>query len=198
MKRKFYMKIVFALLIMMLVTSCKSQEEARIENNSNAKEVSQENVDKEKDEKMEDKLFVEKENPRIVVMSVKAAKALKFLGYENVVAVPNGAESIYPDASSMREGLVLLDHGGRILSINPAAQALFHADGTCVGQNFLTVDRHPDLTAAIHDAAETGHSQLRAERRGREYQLDFSRIESNGKVLGTVLLAFDVTEQAEA
>lgn len=98
----------------------------------------------------------------------------------------------------MREGLVLLDHGGRILSINPAAQALFHADGTCVGQDFLTVDRHPDLTAAIHAAAETGHSQLRAERRGREYQLDFSRIESNGKVLGTVLLAFDVTEQAEA
>ena len=101
MKRKFYMKIVFALLIMMLVTSCKSKKEARIENNSNAKEVSQENVDKEKDEKMEDKLFVEKENPRIVVMSVKAAKALKFLGYENVVAVPNGAESIYPDASSI-------------------------------------------------------------------------------------------------
>ena len=56
---------------------------------------------------------------------------------------------------SMREGLVLLDHSGRILSINPAAQALFHADGTCVGQDFLTVDRPPDLTAAIHDAAET-------------------------------------------
>lgn len=99
---------------------------------------------------------------------------------------------------SMREGLVLLDHNGRILSINPTAQALFHADGTCVGQDFLTVDRHPDLTAAIHAAAETGHSQLRAERRGREYQLDFSRIASNGKALGTVLLAFDVTEQAEA
>lgn len=101
MKRKVYIKLGFALLIVMLLTSCKSQEEARIENNSNAKEVSQENVDKEKDEKMEDKLFVEKENPRIVVMSVKAAKALKFLGYENVVAVPNGAESLYPDASSI-------------------------------------------------------------------------------------------------
>lgn len=101
MKRKVYIKLGFALLIVMLLTSCKSQEEARIENNSNAKEVSQENVDKEKDEKMEDKLFVEKENPRIVAMSVKSAKALKFLGYENVVAVPNGAESIYPDASSI-------------------------------------------------------------------------------------------------
>lgn len=101
MKRKFYIKIAFVLLLMMIVTSCKSQEEARIENNYNAKEVSQENVDKEKDEKMEDKLFVEKENPKIVAMSVKAAKALKFLGYENVVGVPNGAESLYPDASSI-------------------------------------------------------------------------------------------------
>lgn len=101
MKRKFYIKIVFALLIMTIVTSCKSQKDTTVENTSNAKEVSQENVDKEKDEKVEDKLFVEKENPRIVAMSVKAAKALKFLGYENVVAVPNGAESIYPDASSI-------------------------------------------------------------------------------------------------
>lgn len=83
----------------MLVTSCKSQKDTTVENTSNAKEVSQENVDKEKDEEMADKLFVEKENPRIVAMSVKAAKALKFLGYENVVGVPKGAESIYPDAS---------------------------------------------------------------------------------------------------
>ena len=85
----------------MLVTSCKSKDKERVENTSNAKEVSQENVGEEKEEKVEDKLFVEKENPRIVAMSVKAAKALKFLGYENVVAVPNGAESIYPDASSI-------------------------------------------------------------------------------------------------
>ena len=85
----------------MLVTSCKSQKDTTVENTSNAKEVSQENVGEEKEEEMADKLFVEKENPRIVVMSVKAAKALKFLGYENVVAVPNGAESIYPDASSI-------------------------------------------------------------------------------------------------
>lgn len=101
MKRKFYMKIAFALLIMMLVTSCKSKDKERVENTSNAKEVSQENVGEEKEEEMADKLFVEKENPRIVVMSVKAAKALKFLGYENVVGVPKGAESLYPDASSI-------------------------------------------------------------------------------------------------
>ena len=105
MKRKVYIKLGFALLLVMLLTSCKSQEKASAEDISNKKEVSQENVEKEKNEEKENnkdsELFVEKENPRIVAMSIKAAKALKFLGYENVVAVPNGAESIYPDASSI-------------------------------------------------------------------------------------------------
>ena len=45
---------------------------------------------------------------------------------------------------------------------------------------------------------ESGHSQLRAERSGRIYQFDLSRIDSGGDALGIVLLAFDVTEQAEA
>lgn len=101
MKRKFYIKLVFALFIVILLTSCKSQEKAAVENTSNGKEVSQENVNKEKNGKIEDKLFVEKEDPRIVAMSIKAAKALKVLDYENVVGVPSGAESLYPDASSI-------------------------------------------------------------------------------------------------
>lgn len=105
MKRKFYTKIAFALLIMILLTSCKSKEKAAFENTSNGKEVSQENVNKEKNEikknKRDSELFVEKENPRIVAMSIKAAKALKVLDYENVVGVPSGAESLYPDASSI-------------------------------------------------------------------------------------------------
>lgn len=103
MKRKFYIKLGFALFIVILLTSCKSQEKAAVEDTSNGKEVSQENVNKEKNEIKENNrdsvLFVEKENPRIVAMSIKAAKALKFLEYENVVAVPKGAESIYPNAS---------------------------------------------------------------------------------------------------
>lgn len=100
MKRRFYTKIAFALLMMILLTSCKSKEKVSVENTSNGKEVSQENVDKEKRADTKDReLFVEKENPRIVAMSVKAANALKFLAYENVVGVPSGAEALYPDAS---------------------------------------------------------------------------------------------------
>ena len=96
---------------------------------------------------------------------------------------------------SMREGLVLLDEHGSILSINAAAQMLFGADAQCVGRDFLTVERSHEISAAIQAAVTDGHSEVRAERAGRVYQFDISRITSNGKLLGTVILAFDITEQ---
>ncbi len=96
---------------------------------------------------------------------------------------------------SMSEGLVLLDSKGVVLSINPAAKKLFHAGQMSNGQDFLTIDRSLDINQAIQTAMDDGHSEIRAERNGREYQFDISRIESDGVVIGTVLLAFDVTEQ---
>lgn len=96
---------------------------------------------------------------------------------------------------SMREGLVLLDEHGSILSINAAAQALFGADAQCVGRDFLTIERSHEISTAIQAAAADGHSEVRAERAGRVYQFDISRITSDGKFLGTVILAFDITEQ---
>lgn len=96
---------------------------------------------------------------------------------------------------SMREGLVLLDEHGSILSINAAAQALFGADAQCVGRDFLTIERSHEISAAIQAAAADGHSEVRAERAGRVYQFDISRTTSDGKFHGTVILAFDITEQ---
>ena len=100
--------------------------------------------------------------------------------------------------ASMNEGLVLMNEKGTVLSINPAARELFHAEPDCVGQDFLTVERSREISCAIRRALEEGHAELRVERGGREYQLDISRIESEGTVIGAVLLAFDVTEQAFA
>ncbi len=96
---------------------------------------------------------------------------------------------------SMREGLILLDEHGSILSINAAAQLLFDADAQCMGKDFLTIERSHEISAAIQAAVTDGHSEVRAERAGRVYQFDISRITSDGKFLGTVILAFDITEQ---
>ena len=99
---------------------------------------------------------------------------------------------------NMSEGLVLLDGKGVILSINPAARMIFHADSSCVGREFLVVDRDHEISLAIQAAREGGHSEVRAVRNGREYQFGVSRITVDGVAAGTVLLAFDVTEQAAA
>ena len=99
---------------------------------------------------------------------------------------------------NMSEGLVLLDRKGTILSINPAARTIFHADGSCIGQDFLVVDRGHEINLAIQTAREKGHSEIRVMRNNREVQFDISQITANDIAAGTVLLAFDVTEQAAA
>ena len=98
----------------------------------------------------------------------------------------------------LNEGLVLLTADGRVLRINPAAARLYAADQSCEGADFLTLDRTPAMSRAIADAARTGRARLRARHGGREYQFDISRIDSDGHMLGTAILAFDVTEQAQA
>ena len=98
----------------------------------------------------------------------------------------------------MTEGLVLLNEKNIILNINPAALKLFHTSHFCKGKDFLTVERNHDVSRAIQDAFSSGHSEIRMEREGKEYQIHINRIESNGSVIGAVVLAFDITEAAFA
>jgi len=98
---------------------------------------------------------------------------------------------------NMKEGLVLLDSEDIVLSINSAAMAFFSADRTCIGEDFLLVDRHSGLIDAIRTSHDRGHAELRMERNGRIYQIDISRIRIDGKIHGTVLLVIDITEKEE-
>lgn len=99
---------------------------------------------------------------------------------------------------NMKEGLVLLDGMGRILSINPAARTLFGAGIACVGEDFLTIDRKQNMRMALEEANAQGHTDFRTKKNGREYQFDLSRIDSDGNNHGMVILAFDITEQVNA
>ena len=98
----------------------------------------------------------------------------------------------------MQEGLVLLSHEGTVLSINPTAKRLFDAQEDCIGKNFLMIDRSSAMRNAVNDALDKGRGSARANRNGRDYQFELSRIESDGAVIGAVVLAFDVTERLHA
>ena len=99
---------------------------------------------------------------------------------------------------SMKEGLILLDNKGNVLSINEAAQNILETDSDCIGQSFLSIERSRNINNAIQSAFEEGHSEIYAQYGSREYQIDISRIESGGETVGAVLLAFDITEQQNA
>lgn len=100
--------------------------------------------------------------------------------------------------ASMNEGLVLLDNRGCILSINPAAIEIFGAEPSCVGRDFLSVDRSHGISVAIQAALKDGHSEIHASRKGLIYQFDISRIAADGETAGVVILAFDITEKETA
>lgn len=100
--------------------------------------------------------------------------------------------------ANMREGLVLLNRNGVVLSINPAARKLFHADGDCVGTPFLRVERKSEITSAVEAAFRDGQHELKTQRKGRIYQFLFSRITSGEETIGLVILAVDITEVENA
>ena len=100
--------------------------------------------------------------------------------------------------SHMQEGLVVLDKETHIRSINSAAMKIFRAEETCVGSSFFQVNRSNALRQALNDALDHGHGSTVQELDGRAYRFDMSSIKSEGKLLGAVILAVDVTESQNA
>lgn len=100
--------------------------------------------------------------------------------------------------SSMSEGLILLNEQGSIIAINRTARKIFGARDDAVGTDFLTLDRSPELSYAITEAEKNSRSEITLSKNGREYQFNISRIKSEDKTLGTLILGFDITEKAFA
>ena len=100
--------------------------------------------------------------------------------------------------SHMKEGLVLLDAKNQIISINPAAMELFQTTLECIGNDFLSVERKQKLTQTIEIARESGRSQVRIEKNNREYLFDVTSIRTEKEIMGSVILALDITEQRNA
>ena len=117
---------------------------------------------------------------------------------EQMTALRRKTDEFEQITGNMQEGLVLLSSEGNLLSINPAAKAIFSAGDDCLGKNFLTIDRSTAMRQGVNDALDKGRGFARATKHGRDYQFDLSRISSGDSVIGAVLLAFDITERNNA
>lgn len=100
--------------------------------------------------------------------------------------------------ASMSEGLVLLDENRKVLSINNAAENLFNTSENAVGLDFLVLDRNVAMSKAIEKALKEKHSELCEWHNDREYKFIINRTESDGKVIGIVIICIDVTDETFA
>lgn len=117
---------------------------------------------------------------------------------EQLMTLQRRADEFDQISRSMSEGLMVLDVDGNIVSINDAAMDMFDLERSCIGRSFLEVYRAHDFSAAVRKSLESGHEELRLGRNGRVIRFSMSRMVSSGTVIGLVILAFDITERAEA
>ena len=100
--------------------------------------------------------------------------------------------------SNMQEGLVVLDKETHIRSINSAAMRIFQTEETCVGSSFFQINRSHALRQTLNDALDHGHGSTVQALDGGIYRFDMSGIQSDGNLLGAVILVVDVTESQNA
>jgi len=117
---------------------------------------------------------------------------------EQMAALRRSFDEFEQIVSSMNEGLVLLDEHGMVISMNAAAKKIFAVSREIKGRDFLLVDRTSKMSRAVWSALEGEHSEYTEERNGCEYQFTVNSIKSDGKVLGAVILVFDISDRTFA
>lgn len=99
---------------------------------------------------------------------------------------------------SMKEGMILLNQKGKILSINPAAKKLLDANGDCVGADILSLNRNLDLQELLSKTLQGESGERIIVLHGESYQIDANPIISQHTIKGAALCFFNVTEKEKA
>ncbi len=96
---------------------------------------------------------------------------------------------------SMKEGMILADREGRILSINHAARKLLDAPQDCIGLSVLSLCRALVLREMTEKAlsGEAGGGIIGLQ--GERYQINASPVLSGDQIKGAAVFFFNVTEK---
>ncbi|MEN6594579.1 MAG: ATP-binding protein [Clostridiaceae bacterium] len=99
----------------------------------------------------------------------------------------------------MREGLILLDAGDRMLAINSSAAKTFGADAAnVIGAHVLMLNRSYALQHALDKAKAGGAGESTLIKGAKTYQVLASVVEEDGSSKGTVILILDVSDKVAA
>ena len=100
--------------------------------------------------------------------------------------------------SSMRDGLVIISHTGKVLSVNDAARQFFRLYQNPGSMTYLHLDHNNDFLKLIQKAMAGESSEMNCKRDGRYYQLIAGPGETDGGIYGAVLFIIDETDRQSA
>ena len=110
-----------------------------------------------------------------------------------VAAFQNRADTIEDITGNMREGLILLDRNGTVLTANKSVSELF---GDAIGKSILSVCRDIEFQTGVKQCLSGGNTEIIFERNDKVYSVHFNPAHNN--MGGAVILFFDVTARHES
>lgn len=99
---------------------------------------------------------------------------------------------------NMKEGMILLNRSGKVISINPAAEKLLNTNRYCIGKDILMVSRNLELQGVFGRALEGERAKQTIVLQNKSYQVDANPVFSGTSVSGAAVLLFDVTDKEKA
>ena len=98
----------------------------------------------------------------------------------------------------MDEGLLILDHHAKVLSINRRAAEIFSVTGDCVGRHIFAVNRSAEVMPVLEHALEGQEAETQLEIGGKTYQFLATPVRVENQQKGVVLLILDITQRHQA
>ncbi|MCL1852571.1 MAG: ATP-binding protein [Peptococcaceae bacterium] len=104
------------------------------------------------------------------------------------------ADTITAIMDNMSEGVILVDSGGMVLSVNQSAADIFAVEPPAEGRNILEIVRDVTFLQNVRSALAGTRGEMSLEQASRLYQVFMSP----GRDSGAIILFLDVTEKAFA
>jgi len=98
----------------------------------------------------------------------------------------------------MKEGLVLIDRLGLILSINPAAAKLLKAPEKSAGMDLLSLNRSSAMQKVLEDVLQGRGASAELQMEGGIYEVHANPVYVKDEPAGAVLVILDATERVRA
>lgn len=116
---------------------------------------------------------------------------------DQIATLNNRTNTIRTIIENMKEGLILVDHHGTVLSLNKSILELFDAT-EMVGRSLWKICPEPELQQGLQQCLLGHHLELPFKKKKTIYNLYFSPVYSDDHISGAIILFFEATEKYQA